>query len=142
MITLLHVDPATPAANGTGRSIAQQVATALVVVALFLPQVVGGVYEAIQRPVPEAYPILCALSLVLSVTAWFASYSRQHQIPWVMDMGWFLLAAWIIIVPYYILRREGRAGLSRIGLFCLTWFAAWATGRAVGIWARVLVPFE
>jgi hypothetical protein len=40
--------------------------------------------------------------------------------------------------PYYILKREGRAGFGRIGLFSLTWFAAWATGRAVAVWMRVI----
>jgi hypothetical protein len=49
-----------------------------------------------------------------------------------------LLAVWIIIVPYYVLKREGRPGLGRIGLFCLTYVAAWATGLAIRVWIRVL----
>lgn len=113
-------------------------ATLLVVVALFVPQVVGGLYGALERDVPEAYPILSRLFLGFSLITWFAAYSRTYRVPWVMDMGWFVLAAWMIVIPYYILKREGRAGVARIGLFCLIWFAAWATGWAVQIWARVV----
>jgi hypothetical protein len=35
-------------------------------------------------------------------------------------------------------KHEGWRGLARIGLFLLTYFAAWATGLAVRIWVRVL----
>ena len=72
--------------------------------------------------------------------AWFWDYSRRHRVTWVLDMGCFLLVAWVIIVPYYLLKREGRRGLGRIGLFCLTYVAAWATGLAITIWTRVLAP--
>jgi hypothetical protein len=109
----------------------------LVVAALFLQQVVGGLYEGLPRQLPGAFPILSSLLLPLSLVAWFSLYSRERAVPWVLDMGWFLIAAWIVVIPYYILKREGRAGLSRVGLFGLTWFAAWATGRAVSIWTQV-----
>lgn len=118
------------------------VATALLVLALLVSQVVGGFYEALERDPPAAFPLLLQLFVVLSVISWFSLYSQRQRIPWVLDMGWFLFAAWVVVVPYYILKREGRAGWNRIGLFCLTWFAAWCTGRAVSIWTRVLLPGE
>ncbi len=122
------------------QGLARSVATALVVLALLTSQVVAGVYEAAQRELPDAFPLLSQLFVVLSVISWFSLYSQRQGIPWVLDMGWFLFGAWIIVIPYYILKREGRAGWSRIGLFCLTWFAAWCVGRAVSIWTRVLLP--
>ena len=118
------------------------VVAGLVVLAIFAPQVVGGLYAGLGRRLPESYSFLCALFLTLSVTAWFALYSQEYRIPWVMDMGWFLLVAWVVIVPYYVLRREGRSGLWRVGLFCLMWFGAWATGIAVRIGVQVLLPGE
>jgi hypothetical protein len=118
--------------------VAESVPTGLVVAALFLGSAVTASYEALGLPLPEAWPVLSTLSLVLSMIAWFRVYSRRHRIPWVMDMAWFLAAAWFIVVPYYILRREGRRGWVRIGLFCLTYVAAWATGVALRIWIRVL----
>ena len=121
---------------------AHATATALVVLALFMQQVVGSFYEGLQREIPPALAILASVLLPLCLVAWFSIYSRERRVPWVMDMGWFILAAWVIVIPYYILKREGRAGLARIGLFCFTWFAAWATGRAVAVWMRVIAGGE
>jgi hypothetical protein len=105
---------------------------------MFLQHCVNGLYEGLERPVPEAWLVLSSVCLAMSVTAWFWHYSRSLRIAWVLDMGWFLLGAWVIIVPYYVLKREDKRGLSRIGLFCLTYFAAWATGVAIRTWVRVL----
>lgn len=128
--------------NEPGRRAAHATATFLVVAALFLQQIVGGFYEGVERELPDALPILWGAFMAFSLTAWFSLYSLERRVPWVMDMGWFLIAAWVVVIPYYILKREGRGGLARIGLFCLTWFAAWATGRAVVIWMRVIAGNE
>ena len=120
------------------RRISRSIPTMLVVGSLFLYQVVSGVYAGLERRIPEAWPVLSSLCVGMSIIVWFWNYSRCHRIAWVLDMGWFLLAAWIIIVPYYVLKREGRPGLGRIGLFSLTYFAAWVTGVAIRIWVRVL----
>lgn len=118
--------------------VAESVPAGLIVAALFVGSAVNSCYEALGLPKPDAWPALSGFSLTLSIIAWFRVYSRRHQIAWVMDMAWFLLAAWFIVVPYYILKREGRRGWARIGLFCLTYAAAWATGVALRVWIRVL----
>ena len=112
--------------------------TMLVVGSLFLSQGVTGLYDGLDRQVPDAWPFLSSICVAMSIMVWFWNYSRQRRIAWVLDMAWFLLAAWIIIVPYYVLEQEGKRGLSRIGLFCLTYVAAWATGAAIRIWVRVV----
>jgi hypothetical protein len=136
-----NVDPAAPdariARDVPGRRVADAT-IASVVAALFVHPVVAGFYGGLERELPDEFPILSALLLPFSLVAWFSLYCRKREVRWVMDMGWFVMSAWVFIIPYYILKREGRAGLSRIGLFCLTWFAAWATGRAVFIWMRVM----
>jgi hypothetical protein len=120
------------------RRASHAVSVCLVVLSLFLSNVVSAFYAGLGQPTPDAWPFLSMLSISMSVLAWFWSYSRYHRIAWVLDMAWFVLYAWMIIVPYYLLKREGRRGLARIGLFCLTYFAAWATGIAVRVWVRVL----
>lgn len=52
-------------------------------------------------------------------------------------MGCLVMIAWPAVLPYYIIKTEGRRGLGRIALFCLMWFGAWMTQVAVTIWARV-----
>ena len=59
-----------------------------------------------------------------------------------MDMGWFVFTAWIVVVPYFVLKAEGRSGLGRLALFCFTYFAAWMLGWAVQIWARLVIGIE
>jgi hypothetical protein len=108
--------------------------TILVVSSLFLAQAVDGFYGGIGRPLPPAFPTLTSACVAMSVVVWFDKFSQRQGIPWVLDMGCFLLVAWIIIVPYYLLKSEGKRGVGRIALFCLTYFAAWATGTAIRIW--------
>jgi hypothetical protein len=117
---------------------ASQAAGSLVVAGLFVPKAVEGLYVGMGRALPDAYPLLAQLFLAVSLTAWFWLYSRRWRVWWAMDMGWFVMSAWILVLPYYILKREGRSGLARLGLFCLVWFAAWATGWAVQIWTEVV----
>jgi hypothetical protein len=109
-----------------------------VVLSLFLERIVAGLYQGLDRDLPDPIPVLGTVLLMTSLYTWFWCYSQERRIPWVMDMGWFLFAAWIVILPYYILKVEGRGGWSRIGLFSLTCFAAYATGWAVLIWTRLL----
>ena len=116
-------------------------ALALVVAAVFGPQVVSGFYQGVGRQLPDAVPLLSSLALWLSIAAWFSLYSREHHVPWVLDMGWFLLA-WVVVVPYCILKHEGRRGLGRIALFAFMWLAARAVNWAVLIWVQVLVAGE
>jgi hypothetical protein len=113
-----------------------------VVTAIFLSTVTNGIYEGLQREVPEQLVALFPLALVVSLAAWFWSYCLDHRLEWLLDMGWFLLLAWFLLMPYYLVKHEGRRGLGRIGLFLLTYFAAWASGWAVSIWTRVLNPSE
>ncbi len=125
-----------------GATPGQRIATACVVLAVFLSTVVGGVYGGLGRDVPEAFPFLSTMALALSVYNWFWHYSRAYRIPWVMDMGWFVIGAWMLVVPYYIIKTEGRAGVGRIGLFALTYFAAWVVAIATSIWVAVLLGAE
>jgi len=111
---------------------------ALLAAALFLPQLAGGVYAGLGRPLPDAFPPLTELLFFVSMVGWFWSFTRAHRLPWMMDMGLFLWWAWIIVVPYYVLRHEGRRGLLRIGLFALTYAAALALGWATSIWTRLV----
>src|SRR5262245_20579669 len=99
---------------GVTTPVAEATATALLVTALFVQHVIGGFYLGLQRELPDGFPLLSSVFLCLAVVTWFSLYSRKHHIPWVLDMGWFLFAAWVIVIPYYVLKREGRAGLPRI----------------------------
>jgi hypothetical protein len=131
------LDPSGDAAHlrpGLGSAV---VPTILVVGSLFLSQIVYGVYEGLRLPLPPAFPGLTEMCVSMSVLVWFRVYSEHKDIPWVLDMGWFLLNAWVIILPYYLWKAERKHALGRMGLFCLTYLGAWATGTAIKIWLLV-----
>ena len=117
-------------------------ATLLLGVALFVPHLVQGPYQGVGRDLPEALPVLGTLLLWTALAAWFTLYCRAGRLPMPMDMGLFLMWAWPVLIPYYLITREGRHGFARIGLFCLTYAAAWAAGTALAIWGRVLLGAE
>jgi hypothetical protein len=133
-------DQTTP--RSLGERVSRGLPTVLLVGALFVPRVAEGLYAGLGRELPDAFGALATLLLFVSVAVWFWFYCRTHHLPWIMDMGWFLMLAWPIVVPYYVISREGRRGLLRIGLFLLTYLAAWATGWATAIWARLLIGKE
>ena len=118
---------------------ARSLSTALVVTALFVESIVNGFYRGAGRELPGPIPTLWALFLVVSLYAWFWSYSRAFRIPWPMDIGWLLLMAWPFVLPYYIVKAEGRAGWGRLALFCFTYFAAAMTGWATAVWTQVFL---
>lgn len=105
----------------------------LVAVALLVPQVIAGIYRGLGAEYPAGLALLGTALLVLGVVAWFRSYCRAFRISQPMDMGWFLLIAWPVVVPYFILSHEGRRGFRRIGYFILGWLAAALVGVLVGL---------
>lgn len=108
------------------------------VAAVFVPRLVYGIYDGLCREAPESLNPLTAAFFFMSMWVWFTAYSRTWNVPWVMDMGWLVMMAWPVVLPYYIVKSEGRRGVGRIALFTFMWFAAWMTQAAVAIWTRVL----
>jgi hypothetical protein len=111
----------------------------MVVTALFVSQVANGIYTGLDREPPSQVEGLLTAAFFLSLMAWFWSYCADHRLEWLLDMGWFLMVAWPIVVPYYLIKHERRRGLARVGLFLLTYFAAWAVGWAVSLWTRLIL---
>jgi len=106
----------------------------LVAASLLLSQTAGSLYAELGRAVPDGVAALGNLLIALSVIAWFRAYTRAHSIAWVFDMGTFLLVLWFLLVPYYLVRREGWRGLGRVGVFVLAYAAAVLSG---GVAARI-----
>lgn len=105
---------------------------------LALSNVTAWVYAATGQEMPIAAAVLFPICTSISIVAWFWNYSVRRGIGWPLDMGYFLLVAWFAIIPFYLIRREGRVGLSKAALFAFVYFASWAVGAALFVWARVL----
>ncbi len=107
--------------------------------ALVTPYVIAGVYRGIGRDAPDVLPFLNTFLIFCGVAAWFRSYCRALRVSLPMDMGWALILAWPVVVPYFILKREGRRGLRRLGLFIVAWLAAALVGVATSLITSVVV---
>ena len=101
--------------------------------ALLVPQIIAGMYRGLDRTPPDLLPVLGTFLLALAIVAWFRSYCRAFRISQPIDMGWFLMIAWPVVVPYFLISREGRRGLRRIGTFVLAWLASACVGVASGL---------
>jgi len=105
----------------------------LVGCALLVAQIIAGIYRGLDRTPPDLLSVLGTFLLALAIVAWFQSYCRAFRISQPIDMGWFLMVAWPVVVPYYLISREGRRGLRRIGTFVLAWLASAFVGVASGL---------
>lgn len=111
----------------------------LVLIALFLPSVLEGLYEGLALTESANLGLLAQLFFFVSLWSWFWSYSRTHRITWPMDMAWFLVLAWPVLVPYYLFKAEGRRAWALIGIYVLATVGAWRARAAISVWLRVLM---
>ena len=117
-----------PAPAGTAEPALPAWPGRLVAAAVLLSSILAGIYRGLEAEYPRGLEILGSLLVASSVVIWFRAYSRAFGISQPMDMGWFLLLAWPAVVPYFIISREGRRGLRRIGYFVTAWIVAACLG--------------
>jgi hypothetical protein len=81
---------------------------------------------------PRALTALVAGSMVVSQTVGglFGAVEPALNLR-VFDMGTFLLWLWVVLVPYYVVRREGWRGVWRVALFVLAYLLAGVVGRVL-----------
>ena len=106
--------------------------------AILIPRLIDAVYRGLDRDPPDPIGILGYLLLLGAIVTWFQSYCRALRISLPMDMGWFLLLGWPFVVPYFMIRHEGRRGLGRLAAFVAVWVSAAAVGLAVTVWTAVI----
>lgn len=123
-----------PDAGGAGGA---RFALGLACVSIVLRDVTTALYGAQGLQIPEAAEFLGPLVTSIPIIAWFRNYSVERRIAWPMDMGYFLIAGWLVLIPYYVIRQERRAGLSKVALFGLFCLASFAIRVAIEIWMRL-----
>jgi hypothetical protein len=97
------------------------VIVALIIGVLFILQTSYGIHEAKHLEPSGAFYLLCYVLLLSLSGYWLQEDSRRHGIKWVYDMGFFLLIAWPLIIPYYLFKtRKSKAFLIIIGYIGLS----------------------
>jgi len=90
-----------------------------------------GLYAGIGREPPAALPWLEQVTVWVTIWAWFHAFARRHRIPLIMDSGWLLIGAWLVVVPYYLFKIQRWRALVPIGAYVLLMIAASAVGTLV-----------
>jgi hypothetical protein len=92
-----------------------------------------GFYFGWQMEAPLAYTFLHWAAQLWIIGWWLRSDSRRRHVRWVYDMGFFLLIAWPLVMPYYLLKTRGLKGLLVIFRFIVAYIGAGIAGVFVSV---------
>jgi len=84
---------------------------------LLLAQVGEACYAARGADVSAAFELLYQIGSLWVMGWWLVDDGKKRGIQWVHDLGMFLAAAWIIIIPYYVFKTRGKRGFITILIF-------------------------
>ena len=63
---------------------------------------------------------------------WVKVDGRERETPRVREMGYFLLVAWPVVVPYYLVKTRGiKRALATFSLVALVMFGGFAAGTII-----------
>jgi len=82
-------------------------------------------------PLPAVFEILYPIAFLGVVGWWFAEDCRRTGNSWPLDMGMYLYAAWMFILPYYLFKTRGRKAFVGIVAFIGANIAAWVVAVIV-----------
>ncbi len=98
---------------------------------LFFYQFTFSLYEARQLELPDGLEILSGLAFVWLIWWWLRDDSRKRNIQWMLDLGFFLILAWIFILPYHLFKTRGFAAFIPILFFIFVLISAYAAAEIV-----------
>src|SRR6266850_8300944 len=94
--------------------------TALLYMYVVVTQVAHGIYLASTIEPPAVFALIDFVGLLWIMGWWLLTDSRKRGVAWVYDIGFFLSIAWVIVMPYYLLRTRGKKGvLLIVGFFTI-----------------------
>lgn len=105
----------------------------------FADQSVSVLYATHELAPPAVFEFLSPFAFLGFLSWWLMEDSRRNAIRWPMDMGMFLQAAWLLIVPYHLFKTRGiRAIVYALLLLLALWVAALLAGFFVAVISIVL----
>jgi len=102
--------------------------TVLLYIFLITSQVVTGLYIAGGLEPPALFTLMYAAGLIWILGWWMRDDSKRRGMNWIFDMGFFLLLAWPIVLPYHLLKSRGMKGVLVIIGFAAIYLAAIVSG--------------
>ncbi|MGH9946622.1 MAG: hypothetical protein ACRD6X_05420 [Pyrinomonadaceae bacterium] len=91
----------------------------------FCGQLVLLLYSVWDMPLPAVFDILYPIAFLWVVAWWFSEDCNAAGDRWPLDMGMYLYAGWMFILPYYLFKTRGAKGFVGILAFVGVNLAAW-----------------
>ena len=98
-------------------------------VAALFASLIAAVYATAQIEPSPLIALFLSGGPLVAVIIWLQKDARRTGVGSVQDLGYFLLLAWPVVIPWYAFKTHGRSGWRlTIGLFGLigaayvTWF--------------------
>ena len=90
----------------------------------------AAAYAAAQIDPSSVIALFLSGGPLLGVILWLQKDARRTGVGSVQDLGYFLLLAWPVVIPWYAFKTRGRSGwrlttglFGLIGAAYLTWFS-------------------
>jgi hypothetical protein len=98
--------------------------------AALFASLVAAAYAAAQIEPSPVIALFVSGGPLLAVILWLQKDARRTGVGSVQDLGYFLLLAWPIVIPWYAFKTRGRSGwrlttvlFGLIGAAYVTWFS-------------------
>jgi hypothetical protein len=87
------------------------------IILLIIGQMLNVLYYANGIQPTGKFQILYSIGFFIAIVSWFKEDCKKNNIIWVIDMGFFLFVAWILIIPIYLFKTRGVRAFITILLF-------------------------
>jgi hypothetical protein len=98
----------------------------------FVAYTAGGLYS-MSRWDTRGLDLLTRVGLLYVVGYWLAKDSRRRSFHLPYCLGMFLLATWVILLPYYLFKTRGARAIIPVALYLATLFFSTALGAVLAI---------
>jgi hypothetical protein len=98
---------------------------------MFVVGMARGVYLANEVAPSARFEALSLWGLYLIGWFWFRQQCEPYGISFPLDIGWFLIQLWPILVPYYLWRGQRWRGLAKLAALLAAWLLAKVVGAIV-----------
>lgn len=98
---------------------------------LLIANVGNCLYAAFGLTPSPAFLLLYYLGIFWAIAAWTIADARRLSVSLPFDMGWFLLLAWPVALPYHAFKTRGARGLVTLAGFLAMFVATYVLGVLV-----------
>jgi len=112
--------------------------TALLYSFVVITQFAYGLYLGQQMETPAGYSLLHWAAQLWIIGWWLRTDSRKRGLEWIYDLGFFLVIAWPLVMPYYLVKSRGAKGLLVVLGFVGVYFGATIVGIILSVTVAVL----